>query len=361
MNEIELKVNGVLYGGWKSLQVDLSMNQFAGAFGFTATDLFPGNLGRWQIKMGDECEVVLNDHTLITGYVDQVNIGYDAVSHNIQISGRDKIADLVDCSFIEPSNEWKNISIESIIKKLCLPYNIDVVIDASVAAEAAKKETEFKINEGETVADAILRLCENKAMLPLTIGDGKLTLTRAGATRTSDMLVFGENIKTGNLVQNDMDRFSNYIVKAQGSGNDNLSLTDYVQPTGRLSDNVIHRYRPTVILSDKKIDNAGAKDLARWEARNRAGAGRSLDYIVQGWLQSNGDPWQINRIVEVKDDFLNINKEYLISQLSFSLNEGGSETNIFLVHPDTYELKPQPVEIKGPSDDGFDPTTQVSQ
>jgi len=361
VNEIELKVNGVLYGGWKSLQVDLSMNQFAGAFGFTATDLFPGNLGRWQIKMGDECEVVLNDHALINGYVDQINIGYEATSHNIQISGRDRTADLVDCSFAEASNEWKNISVESIIKKLCTPYNIEIVTDTSVTSEAVKKEKEFNINEGEKVSEAILRLCENKAILPLTMGDGKLTLTRAGTKRTSDMLVLGENIKTGNLIQNDMDRFSDYIVKAQGSGNDNLSLTDYVQPTGRGSDNVIRRYRPIVILSDKKVDNAGAKDLARWEARNRAGASRALDYIIQGWLQSNGDPWQINRIVEVKDDLLNINKEYLISQLSFSLTESGSETNIILVHPDTYELKPQPVEIKGPSDDGFDPATEVSR
>jgi len=361
VSDIELNVNGILYGGWKSLQVDLSMNQLAGAFGFTATDLFPGQLTDWQIKMGDKCEVLLSGTVLITGYIDQVNVGYDATSHNIQIMGRDKTSDLVDCSFVSGTNEWKNISVESIIKRLCAPYDITVVVDDSVAADVSKKEKSFKTNEGETVSEAILRLCENKAVLPLTFGDGQLTLTRAGVTRAADTFVFGENIKVGNLNQNDMDRFSNYIVKAQSSGNDNLTLVDYTQPIGNLEDDVINRYKPIVFLSDKSVDNAGAKNLARWEARNRAGRSRSLNYVVQGWLQSNDEPWKINQIAEVKDDFLNINKEYLISDLSFSLTEGGSETSITLVHPDTYELKPESVKIKGPSDKRFDPNTQVSQ
>jgi len=139
MSNIELEVNGNLYGGWKSLRVDTSMNQFAGAFGFTATDLFPGNFGRWKIKMGDECTVVLNGEVLITGYVDQISIGYDSESHNIQIAGRDKTADLVDCSFYNNVNEWKNISVRSIIKRLVTPYGILISVDPSVEPELAKK------------------------------------------------------------------------------------------------------------------------------------------------------------------------------------------------------------------------------
>jgi len=360
-DEIELVIEGVSYGGWKMLQVNLSMNQIAGAFGFTVTDKFPGNFGKWAIKMGDECVVGLSGTELINGYVDQINIGYDATSHNIQISGRDKTADLVDCSAVSEQNEWKKITVKSIVKRLCDQHSIEVVVDSSVAADAAKVEASFKFNEGETVAEAIRRVCESKGILPITYGDGKLTLTRAGVTKASDTLVFGENIKSGDLEQSDMDRYSNYIAKAQGTGNDNLTVVDFTQPIGNLEDNVIERYRPLVILSDKKVDNAGAKDLARWEARNRAGQSRALSYVVQGWLQSNDEPWKINRIVEVNDSFLNLQKEFLISALNFSLTESGSETMITLVHPNTYELKPESVEIKGPSDKGFDPNTQVSQ
>lgn len=361
MNEIVLKINDVEYNGWKSLQVDLSMNQMAGAFGFTATDLFPGQFDKWQVKMGDECTIVLNEHVLINGFVDQINIGYDAASHNIQISGRDKTADLVDCSFAGNINEWKKLTVESIINRLCKLHFIEVVVDSSVITEAKEIKESFKINQGETIAESILELCRPKGILPITFGDGKLTLTRAGVTKAVDSFVVGQNIKAGNFDQNNMDRFSNYIVKAQGSGNDNLILTDYVQPTGELEDAVILRYRPIVILFDGKVDNAGAKNLARWEARNRAGQSRVLNYIVQGWLQKDGTPWQINKIVEVNDSILGIKKEYLIAGVSFTLSETGSETSVILVHPDTYKLKPQVVDIKGPSDTGFDPTTQVSQ
>ena len=355
MNEIELKINDTLYGGWKSLQVDLSMDQMAGAFGFSMTDLFPGHLDKWQIKMGDECKIVLNNYVLITGYVDQINIGYDDTSHNIQISGRDKTADLVDCSFVSDKNEWKSLTVASIIKKLCSPFGIIVIIDKSVIVEANKKEKTFKTNEGQTVSEAIIGLCQNKAILPLTFGDGKLTLTRAGIMKAKDALVLGQNIKNGNLNQSDMDRFSNYIVKSQGSGNDNLSLSDYTHTTGGFEDKVMTRYRPLVILSDKKVDDKGAKDLAKWEAGNRAGKSRGLNYGVQGWVQSDGTPWQINRIVEIKDNFLNIKQKFLISRLSFSLSEAGRMTSITLVHPGTYELNPQAVEIKGPSDKEYVP------
>lgn len=338
MSEILLKVNGLEYSGWKSIQVNRSIDVMCGAFGMNITDKFPGNLSGWQLKMGDECTVTIGDKTLITGYIDEINIDYDDNSHSIQVSGRDTVSDLIDCSFADTPNEWKNLTVGQIIKNLCKPFSKEVVINTSVTTEANTIIPTFKANEGETVSELIIELCRKKAILPISLGDGKLTLTRAGVDSLTDTLVLGENIKAGSITQSNMDRYSIYHVKGQGAGSDSLGLSDFTQPTGTQEDEIINRYRPIVILSEQSSNNAECRNRARWEARIRAGRSRALNYTVQGWLMRNGNPWPINSLIEVVDDFLDISEKFLISGVVFTLDNNGSETGLTLTKPETYDL-----------------------
>jgi prophage tail gpP-like protein len=316
----------------------------SGAFGFNITDKFPGNLSGWQLKMGDECTVTIGSKTLITGYIDQININYNSANHSIQISGRDKTGDLTDCSFASTPNEWKNLTVSQIISNLCTPFGVEIAVDSSVTTEANTIIPTFKANEGETVSDLISNLCKKKAILPISLGDGKLTLTRAGTNSLADSLVLGENIKEGSLEQNNMDRFSIYHVKGQGAGGDTLSLGDFTQPSGSQEDEIINRYRPIVILSDQASNNAECRNFARWEARVRAGRSRLPSYIVQGWTMADGNPWPLNSLVEVVDDFIGISEKFIISDISFTLDQSGSETGLNLVKPETYDLIPEKIK-----------------
>jgi prophage tail gpP-like protein len=360
MFDIVLHIKGKKFDGWTGANVMKSLYQMSGSFSLGATDTFPGDTKKWDIKMGDECSVSINDQTIITGYIEDIPISYDATSHSIEFSGRDKTGDLVDCSFSETSKEWKDQKVITIIEALCKPFNITVKLDNSVADQAAtgsvmglkrkvstKKQTPkgtFKINEGETVFDTIFRLCKPKGILPVSYGDGKLVLTATGTQKVTDALVFGKNILSGSITQSDKERFAEYIIKGQGEKSIFGTVTEASSPKAIYKDNIIVKTRPwrkIVIWPESSCTVGYCQDLAKWEGMNRAGKSRSVDYEVQGWTQSDGKVWPLNALVKVKDSFLGINKEMLIASVNFIIsNEGGTITRLNLVHPDTFNMPP---------------------
>lgn len=361
MNDIRLNLNSVAYGGWKDIQINKSIDQITNTFGFNASDIQPGNADLWNVKMGDACTITIDGQTVITGYIEDMPISYDGQSHNINISGRDVTCDLIDCSYNGSVNEWINQSANKIIRKLCDPFDIDVYADNNVLTAVDARIEKFVIDQGETVGEIIAKLCRMIAVLPISLGDGKLTLTRAGATKTYDSLELGKNVKSADFNQSNKDRFSVYIVKGQGQGNDNKSVADFTTCTGQAIDNVITRDRPLVILADKPTTNAQCKDRARWEARLRAGQSRQITYEVQSWTQSNGDVWPINSLVRVKDHFLSLDTTLLISAINFSLNNSeGSITRLTVVDPTTYELMPEPITTDKAKVNSFDPRVNLS-
>ena len=341
-NEIILKVNGKSYGGWTSATVEKSMFNLAGAFGLAATDIYPGQSAKWNIKLGDQCSVEINGQTIITGYIEDIPIDYDATSHNIQIGGRDKTGDLVDCSFDGDANEWDRLTVVNVIKEICKPFNISVAVHSSVSIPANTLWPEkFKANEGDVAFDLIARACRETAILPVSYGDGKLTLTRSATkNKAYDILELGKNIKRGRLEQSNKDRFQTYIVKGQAVGNDYKDLYSISAPSGRKTDPVVNRYRPIIIFAEQDTSEGRCLEKAKWEANLHAGKSRRIEYEVQGWTQSNGEVWPLNGMVHIKDQFLNIkSKELLIAALSFNINSStGAVTRMTIVDPNTFDL-----------------------
>lgn len=350
MSNIRLKVNGLSYGGWTSVRVSQSMDQICGSFGFSSSDKYPGKPSNWQMSLGDYCEVEVEGTVICSGYIDDFPISYDANSHSIQISGRDKTADLVDCSFVDPTNsvkgEWLNQTVLKLIQNICNPFDISVVVDSSVSSDLTGTVKRFSANQGDTAFDSILRLCKHKAVLPLSYGDGKLTLTRAGVKRAVNTLELGINILSGDLSQSNKERFSKYIVKGTGNEDESLDLPSITEPFGEATDEVITRYRPIIIIAEGEITTGDCQKQARFEARNRAGRSRSIDYVVQGWLQSNKKPWEINSIVRVKDTNFSIDETKLISAIDFSYDDSSGElTTLTLVDKEAYELREEPIKL----------------
>ena len=356
-NKIILKVSGNEFENWTSVFVQKSLYQMVGSFGLTAANIFSGDFKKWDIAIGDECQVIIDDQIIITGYIDDIPITYDDQNHNIQFNGRDKTSDLVDCSFViegeDQKNEWIGQKIIRIIEDLANAFGIAVLVDSSVEERVNEKlpnEGSFKANEGDTVFDLIFKLCEMKAILPISYGDGWLHLTEAGSEKANDMLELGKNIKSGVINQSNRDRFSRYIVKGIGKKNTENTEEEATRAKGEHEDDVISRYRPLVILSELGgVTNDWCRDRAKWEAVNRAGVSRSIEYEVQGWTQSNGIVWPLNALVFVEDKFLEItaDESWLIAAVDFILDEeGGTITNLTLVHPDAFKLPPTSEPIK---------------
>lgn len=356
LNKIVLKINGQALEGWQSIQVNQGLNQMAGTFGFLSSDKFPKKLKDWGIKIGQSATVEVDGQVISDGYIDGIPISYDSTSHSIQFVGRDITQDLIDCSFVDPDDptktEWKDTPLLDIIKDLAAPFGIEVVADERTQLDASEIVS-TKVEESATVAELIRELCQIKGLLPISLGDGRLTITRSGTNKVFDSLESGKNIKSGSFLQDNKDRFSDYFVKGQGVTSITEEATDYTTPLATLKDNVIKRYRPLVILPEKKIKPGEAEKRVQWESRNRAGKSRTMEYEVVGWTQSNGVVWPLNSIVKVKDDFFGIEQDLLISQINFSVDsDNGTTTTLTLVHKDTYIVLDKTIEkIKGILDD----------
>lgn len=344
--KILLKANGKVYENWKSIRITKSLTDFAGSFNFAIFNASPYKPENWDLRIGDACTVEINDQQIIKGYIDEMPIKYDASSHAIGAAGRDITGDLVDCTHLTP-NEVTSDTLENIVTMICDPFGIDVVIDPSASTPAATR-VKFVADVGETAHELIARHCRYLAVLPVCYGDGKLTLTRAGSERTTDALKLGVNVKAGDANWSDMERFSNYYVKAQGEASKDFPWeSTMTNVSGESSDSVLTergRHRPLVVFMEKEATDTQCQNRANWEALARAALSRSLTYTVQGWTQSNGVVWPLNRVVDIEDGILGIKGARLISGLSFELDQNrGSITKITVVRKDAFELTEEPV------------------
>ena len=327
------------------------MNEMACSFAFVTDDFSSGDFSKWKINMGDEAKVYIHDKLVCTGYLDKIPIYYSPDDHYIQFVGRGKTSDLVDCTFQETLNEWKNYPALRIIKDLCSPFNIEVAVQSGLESIVNESVAEFKANEGEFVYTLINELCVDLGILPLDMGDGKLTLARTSTEKLSDQINRNVNIASGLLIQDDTNRYSTYTCKGFGVGTDNKVLADFITPSGTITDAAIRRTRPCTIFADRPTDKGKCENRARYEARIRAGASRALLYEVMEFVQMNKEPWNINKLVDVRDEAFSIIDTLLVAEIEWVMSPDiGQVTYLTVVDKDTYSGSAADINIKT----GFD-------
>ncbi len=355
-DNITISIDGQKISGWKELEISQGLNQLAPTFSMAYSDKFFNKVDSVSFHMGKECTIYLNDDRLVTGHIEEIDASYTAEDYTLQIRGRDNLGDLIDCSYWKEgySNSWDKQTIESLVTALCEPFQIEVVIDSS-ASELSTEKTKgnFKINEGDTVADSLTRLSRLHTFLPVGFGDGKLTLTKVAQDLKADShLKTGENIFSGTLVQSDIERFSNYIVKGNSEGTTLADLLSTTQPKADQTEDILMvRHRPIVIIADGKVDSGMCQKIADWEALVRAGKSRQYQYVVSGWVQGDGQRWKINDLVKVKDDINYLRDTLLISRVVYSLSpDMGKTTSLTLMDKRTFEAGARPEQIKSKND-----------
>ncbi len=347
---VKLIVNNTEYDEWTSLHIKKSMNSLSGSFGFAVHNKAEGLANQWDISIGDECAVEINEQRLITGFIEDMPIFYDD-DHIMYINGRDNTGDLVDCPHDSNINEWKNQALRTIIQNLCSPFGIEVVVDRSASSESSTIIPTFKANESIKVGALITRLCRDYGILALSIGDGKLTLTSESDDKSNDSINIGVNTSGATRIQNNLQRFSKYTVKGLGISNDNKSITDYTEPSGAFVDSTVARHRPMVILSESATDSGLCLRRAKWEARIRAGYSRATEYKLTSYAQSNGDLWRMNNHVIVNDIDNELTEEMLIAGIDYILDtKDGISATALIVPKNTFKVSDDEIDARSAYD-----------
>lgn len=334
---IEIKVDGQIYGGWKTARITFGIEQIANSFELSVTDKWSGQDTPRPIKVGAACQVLVDGELVITGYVDDVSPEYDANSHGISISGRDAAGDLVDCSAMHKTGQWANASLDKIVRDVCAPFGIKVLIDAPLGAKFAT----FSIQEGETAFECIDRACRMRAVMPISDGKGNVLITRAKTGAPVASLIQGENILYARGEFSLRERFSSYAIKGQDRGSDDNADApqNHTQVAASSIDSFIKRHRPLIVLAEDKGGHASYKDRAEWERNVRRGRSARASVRVNGWRNVSGDLWRANTLVQLNSSYLGADAALLVVGGTYSLDDNqGMLTELNLVGREAFDL-----------------------
>ncbi|BCB26481.1 hypothetical protein SKTS_13670 [Sulfurimicrobium lacus] len=314
MSAVEIKVGSMIYGGWKSSQIDIGIEQIAGTFDLSVSERWPGQDTPRQIHRGERCEVLADGETVITGWVDDAFPEFDATTHEFRVTGRDATGDLVDCSAIHKSGQWAKATLDKIVRDICAPFGIPVIVETDIG----NAFDSHSIQEGETAFECIERACRMRAVLPVSDGKGGLVLTRAKDGPAVDDLVEGVNIKRARGEFSSKERYSLYIIKGQDRGSDdNLDAPEtHAQVKAEATDSFVQRYRPLIVIAEEHGPHATYKQRAEWERNVRRGRSNRATITVQGWRNARGKLWWPNTMVHLDSASLGVNANLLITNVS---------------------------------------------
>lgn len=350
MDEAALIINGMSYGGWTGISVTRDIERMSGAFQLDLTDKWPGIEEKRAVKPGFKCQLMLDNEPLVTGHLDTVDMSISAGDHTLTAVGRDKTADLIDCTAHHLTGEWRDTSLIQIARDLCQPFGI---VAFSLIAAANEPIKLFKLEESETAFSAIERLCRIQGLLATSSTDGNVVLTQSEeAVELSNPLRTGKNatVLSANARFDHAQRFSKITVKGQDGGDDFSDPADATEPAANTIDNLITRYRPLTVLAEEQVDAKACQTRADWEVSVRRGRSRILTATVQGWHHAD-DLWRPLTKVPCEIPEINLNGMMLISAVTYSKSaDAGTTATLTLSDPDAFSVisvEQAPVESWG--------------
>lgn len=344
-DDVALIVGGKRYSGWKSIRVTRSIESLTGSFALDVSDRW-GPADPWPIAEGDACRVEIGGEVVIDGYVDQRKMSASGTTRALSYSGRDRAADLVDCSVLVPDattkgHKWtyRNLDIAKFARQIASPHGITVSVQPGLVL---KPDPLLVAHPGETGFEAIKRAAGSAGVLVVSDGRGGILITQSGTTRATS-LVEGENIKECEVDYDAKDRFYRYLISSQPPGTDEAN-GEALRVQGQATDTDVARTnRVLLIRPDKGYTAAAAKRRADWEARIRAAKAATATITVLGWRQTPGGAlWPLNALTHVRaPKLLGIDGTMLISQVDFTIGDGGKIAQLHIVRPDAFTPEPQ--------------------
>ena len=335
-NEVTLTIEGRRYEGWTSATVTRSIETIASTFAVSVSERDPGTDARRAVVPGQVCSLALDDEVVVLGYVDGVSVGYDASSHSVDIRGRDLTGQLVDCSAANQPGEWHEARLLDIVQQLAAPFQISVRLAAFTTA-TREPFARFRIEEGESVFEAIDRACRIKGVLPLPSTRGGIVLGLPSRARAGVRLERGVNILSASGELSWVDRYSVYTVRGQQAGTDETWGADAAHVEAESRDRGITRHRPLTVIAEQGVSLPDARQRANWEASVRTGRSRRASVLVQGWRESRDEGaalWTPGRVVRLTDDWLGLDRDMLIASVVHARSNNGGTTTQLSLYPE---------------------------
>ncbi len=336
--EIVVAINGTNYAGWTAADATRSLDALCGSFNVELSDRWGEQQIPREIRPGDACQVFADGEPVITGYVDVVSPSIGPDEHKVAISGRDKTADMVDCSGEIESFEAYNITLDALATMLAKPFGIQVKTICGVGAAFYR----VALEPGETAFDCLDRYAKKRGILCTTDGEGALVLSsRENFKECGAAIVEGVNLLSGVANFDFRDRFSEYTTNGQMPSMFGGARDPVHDQVGRARDNNVKRYRPLFLSCEMNACGDDARIRSENECAYRAGKSLRANIDVPGWRHAGGELWTPGQLIPVTSDSLYLDGPLLVGsgvRYAFS-SEGGTIAELELTRPDAYLMQ----------------------
>jgi prophage tail gpP-like protein len=369
--DVRLEIQGVGYGGFRSGEFKLGLEQMCNSFDLRYSDVWVERGSHSPIHEGDRCKLTVDGNAMIDGWVDEATTAYTPVHYELSASGRSTACDLVDCAALNTPGQWTGQRIGAIATDLVRPF---AAVSVVVSGDQGPKIPKFTLQRGETVGAALCRLARLRTMLVYTAGT-QLVLAKVGTNRTTTVLRRGVNILEGSRKGSLADRFSEYVFKGQTRARDEVNGVVANQMRGAVQDRAVTRHRPMLVVAGGADGPADLGARAIMERNQRAGRAERVTVKVLGWKTDEGYLWEPNLRVRVTDDWLDVDQDMIVVSASFSFQgdtgSGGYQTSLELCDPRAFDTgdapllprrRARPVEVwtDAPSIQGVSPILPAS-
>lgn len=348
MDKVVAIIDGKEWQGWTGTTITRSLKALAGEIRLTVTRKW-SDAKVMPLAPGLPIQINIGSDRVATGYISEFIPSYDDKSVRYELVCHDKTVDLVDCSVVHSSGEWKNVTLATIAKDVCQPFDIDVVIEADVGAAF----TTVRLEQGETGFELLERLSRQRAVLLTSNAYGNLVITTASTRKLSISLALGQNIRAARGRFSKRESFDQVIVKGL---DESWKSNDPAQTGGQAvvtRNKSVTRYRPHIILMEESFTVDGASRRGQWQIASSAAKANTTEITVDGWRMGadpssntfTGELWPLNVQLTVIDPIQGIDAVLLISQVSFIENDEGRVSILSLVPPAAMKVEP----IKSPT------------
>jgi prophage tail gpP-like protein len=353
-DDVTVIIADVAYAGWQSVRITRGIERLPSDFELMLTDIYASDPDALQIKAGDTCVVKIGGDTVLTGYIDVVQIEITTKSHELHVFGRSKCADLVDCSAEWPGGQITGNSVLEIARKLAAPYNIQVDADDDPGGPIPQ----FNLMRGESPFDIIERLCRFRQLLAYDDADGNLLLSTGSTQAAASGFREGINVERATAAFSMHERFSEYRCYMQP-----VAL---FQDLGNLPDLIDTEFDPKVPRHRLKIliaENGGvdwqqvAADRTVWEQARRIGRSYALRLTTDAWRDKAGALYEPNTLVALDLPTLKITgRRWTISEVTYRRDNTGTRCDLVIMPPVAFNPTPKVFDPSIPADVAALPT-----
>lgn len=351
---MRLEVNGVQYENFISASCQLRLDSLSSSFAFSA--VAPGGQAL-PFKGGEACRVIVSDVPVLTGFIEVVEVSYDGTDHIINVSGRSKVADLLDSSLDQFDDiRGDELSLKQLIELVIAHLGLNIKVVDKVNPPLFNSAEDIAAPEpGDNAFEFIERYAKKRQVLLTDDADGNIVIDTNSGVKAAGAIqhIIGapdNNVVASNFRFDTTGRYNLYKVAsglnfASLNSAGDTGIDSAVNQSGTQKDEEIRAGRQFVIIPDASASDSNCQKRANWEADLRRARGLAYGAAVVGFRVAGeaGDIWRLNRIYQIVDDFVGKIEPMLCNAISFNQDvQDGSTTRLEFVGQNAYTLLLEP-------------------